>query len=245
MPIPPDVRAKLASYLQFQRDLGGIEGVRFAADQLLRAGTPPVEGTSVGTMETLDEIRAEIGENCQRCKLSQGGRHRIVFGDGNPHAELVFVGEAPGADEDVQGLPFVGRGGQLLTDMIQKGMGLRREDVYICNVAKCRPPGNRTPEKDEIEACSPFLVRQLLAVAPRLVIALGSTAAQALHPYKGSLTSVRGVVHPLHLEFGGRVFDTQLVVTYHPAYLLRDPSQKREAWKDLQLAMRFLGIQEP
>lgn len=253
MPFTPEARAKLAAYLRFQHELG-IETVCIAPSQMspvpqpaLPATTaaPPAAAVTTSAPESLADIQAELGADCQRCKLSQCGRHRIVFGDGNPHAELVFVGEAPGADEDAQGLPFVGRGGQLLTDMIQKGMGLRRQDVYICNVAKCRPPGNRTPEKDEIEACSPFLIRQLLALQPRLVIALGSTAAQLLHPYKGSLTSVRGVVHPLQLSYGGRRFATSLVVTYHPAYLLRDPTQKRETWKDLQLAMRFLGLEIP
>ena len=248
MPITPEARDKLAGYLRFQRDLG-VETVRIAAAALNApaAVTPAATPTAPATVmdpggESLAGIQAEIGTACQRCKLSQCGRHHIVFGDGDPHAELVFVGEAPGADEDAQGIPFVGRGGQLLNDMIQKGMGLRRQDVYICNVAKCRPPGNRTPEKDEIAACLPFLLRQLGVIRPRLVVALGSTAAQALHPYKGSLTSVRGTIHPLRLGSAEGEFETHLVVSYHPAYLLRDPSQKREAWKDLQLAMGFLDL---
>ncbi len=185
----------------------------------------------------LVRIRADLGD-CTRCKLHRLGRRQIVFGAGNPGAELVFVGEGPGADEDVQGLPFVGRAGQLLTDMIQKGMGLDRAAVYICNVVKCRPPQNRTPESDECAACSPFLRRQLLAIRPKLIIALGACAAQNLLAYKGSLASVRGRLHPLELDG----WNTQLLITYHPAYLLRDPSQKREAWKDLQIAMRFLGL---
>ncbi|MGH9480829.1 MAG: uracil-DNA glycosylase [Terriglobales bacterium] len=187
--------------------------------------------------ETLEVIQADLGPDCRRCKLHQLGRHTIVFGEGNPRAELVFVGEGPGADEDASGRPFVGRGGQLLNDMIQKGMGLRRDQVYICNVIKCRPPGNRAPEADECAACSPFLMRQLRAIRPRIVCALGATAAQNLRPYSGSLASVRGRIHILRLGD----FETSLVVTYHPAYLLRDPSQKREAWKDLQLIMDFLG----
>ncbi|MGH9480393.1 MAG: uracil-DNA glycosylase, partial [Terriglobales bacterium] len=185
----------------------------------------------------LVRIRADLGD-CTRCKLHRLGRRQIVFGSGNPQADLVFVGEGPGADEDAQGRPFVGRAGQLLTDMIEKGMGLRRADVYICNVVKCRPPGNRTPEPDEIAACGPFLRRQLLAIRPRVVCALGATAAGVLRPFQGALGPQRGRLHPLQVED----FSTQLVVTYHPAYLLRDPSQKREAWKDLQLIMAFLGL---
>jgi len=218
----------LAEYLRFQHEMG-IERIRIPVG--FEAAQTPAPG------ESLDAIQADLGPDCRRCKLHRG-RNRIVFGSGNPSAELVFVGEAPGADEDAQGLPFVGRGGQLLTDMIQKGMGLAREQVYICNVIKCRPPENRTPEADECAACSPFLWRQLAAVQPKIVCALGATAAQALRPFKGPLGSVRGRVHKLAHEG----LETHLVVTYHPAYLLRDPSQKREAWKDLQLIMGFLGL---
>jgi uracil-DNA glycosylase family 4 len=223
--LTPEARRRLAGYLRFQQALG--------RDRV--AISPALAAAGSAPRESLAQIQSDLGPDCRRCKLHQG-RHTIVFGDGNPQAELVFVGEGPGADEDAQGLPFVGRGGQLLTDMIQKGMGLRREQVYICNVVKCRPPGNRTPEADECAACSPFLWRQLAAIRPRMVCALGATAAQALHPYRGSLASVRGVVHPLPLG----EFTSRLVVTYHPAFLLRDPSQKREAWKDLQLIMRTL-----
>lgn len=226
-------RQRLAAYLQFQNDLG-IDRVRMTKS--FTSASPAAAAPD----ESLAAIQADIGPDCRRCKLAGLGRHSIVFGSGNPHAELVFVGEGPGADEDAQGLPFVGRGGQLLTDMIQKGMGLRREDVYICNVVKCRPPGNRTPEADEIAACSPFLLRQLRAIAPRMVCALGATAAQTLRPYQGSLASVRGRIHTLRLGD----FETRLVVTYHPAYLLRDPSQKREAWKDLQLIMEYLCLKK-
>ncbi|MGH9487657.1 MAG: uracil-DNA glycosylase [Terriglobales bacterium] len=233
--IAPDARLKLAAYLEFQRELG-IECVRIRPD-FAAAETLPPPGHP---QETLPEIQADVGCDCRRCKLAGLGRHTIVFGSGNPHAELVFVGEGPGADEDAQGLPFVGRGGQLLTDMIQKGMGLRREQVYICNVVKCRPPGNRTPEADEIAVCSPFLRRQLRGIAPRMVCALGATAAQALRPYRGALASVRGRIHKLMLED----FETRLVITYHPAFLLRDPSQKREAWKDLQLIMEYLCLKK-
>lgn len=241
--ITPEAGRKLAAYLRFQRELG-IERLRVGrvttASVPAAALSPPPTAqlpANVSGLETLADIKTDLGADCQRCKLHLG-RHSIVFGDGNAKAELVFVGEGPGADEDEQGLPFVGRGGQLLTDMIQKGMGLRREDVYICNVVKCRPPENRTPEADECAACSPFLKRQLLAIRPRIICALGATAAQALRPFKGSLTSVRGILHPLRLDD----FETKLAITYHPAYLLRDPSQKKEAWKDLQLIMAYLGL---
>jgi uracil-DNA glycosylase family 4 len=190
--------------------------------------------------EALRVIREDLGE-CTRCELHRLGRRQIVFGVGNPRAELVFVGEAPGADEDVQGIPFVGRAGQLLTDMIEKGMRLRRSDVYICNVIKCRPPGNRTPEQEECATCRPFLYRQLAAIRPRMICALGSVAAQNLLHYKGSVGSVRSRIHDVEIEG----FATKLVVTYHPSYLLRDPSQKKESWKDLQMVMRYLGLPIP
>ncbi|MGH9484148.1 MAG: uracil-DNA glycosylase, partial [Terriglobales bacterium] len=217
--ITPEAQRRLAGYLRFQRDIG-IERFRIAPSQI---PTPvvshaPEPSLAAGNRQLATEspaslaaIQADIGPDCRRCKLA-AGRHSIVFGSGNPRAELVFIGEGPGADEDAQGMPFVGRGGRLLTDMIEKGMGLRREDVYICNVVKCRPPANRTPEPDEIAACSPFLLRQLRAVAPKMVCALGATAAQMLRPYKGSLGSVRGRIHALHLGD----FETSLVVTYHP-----------------------------
>lgn len=252
--LPPEARAKLESYLRFQQELG-VERVRIPPFSAARAvpakvpsrpppASPPPPAAARGR-ESLADIQADLGPDCRRCKLHEQGRSKVVFGDGDPAAELVFVGEAPGADEDLQGVPFVGRGGQLLNDMIQKGMGLRRDQVYICNVVKCRPPGNRTPEADECATCSPFLMRQLAAIRPRVVCALGATAAQALRPYKGSLGSVRGVVHPLHIGAAEAGFDTQLVVTYHPAYLLRDPSQKKEAWKDLQIVMGLLGLMPP
>ncbi len=212
------------------------------------AAAAPNEATHVQTSAVragegsapLVGIRGDLGD-CTRCKLHGLGRKQIVFGTGNPSAELVFVGEAPGADEDEQGIPFVGRAGQLLTDMIQKGMGVAREQVYICNVVKCRPPQNRTPESDECQACSPFLLRQLAAIRPRMICALGAVAAQNLLNYKGSLASVRGRIHDVNVDG----YATKLVVTYHPAYLLRDPSQKKEAWKDLQIVMGYLGLTPP
>jgi DNA polymerase len=182
----------------------------------------------------LQMIRDEIGE-CTRCALHKG-RNKLVFADGDPNARLRFVGEGPGADEDAQGLPFVGRAGQLLNNMIG-AMGLKREEVYIANVVKCRPPGNRTPEPDEGNTCSPFLFRQIDVVRPEVLVALGATAATYLLGTRQPLAGLRGRVH----TFRG----TKLIVTYHPAYLLRDPRQKKEAWADLQIAMRELGLKPP
>lgn len=182
--------------------------------------------------DTLLKIRDDLGD-CQRCKLHPT-RNNIVFGDGNPNAQLVFVGEGPGHDEDVQGLPFVGRAGKLLTQMIE-AMGLQRKDVYICNVVKCRPPENRLPEKDEVAECSPFLLRQLDAINPKVVVCLGACATQTLLETNRGISSFRGQ----WLDFRGR----KLMATYHPAYLLRNPSAKGEVWKDLQKVMAVLGLQ--
>jgi len=182
--------------------------------------------------DSLLKIRTDLGD-CTRCKLHKG-RHTIVFGDGNPKAELVFVGEGPGHDEDVQGLPFVGRAGKLLTQMIE-AMDLQRKDVYICNVVKCRPPENRTPEKDEVTTSSPFLLRQIDVIAPKVIVCLGSVAAQTLLETTRGISQFRGQ----WLEFRGR----KLLATYHPAYLLRNPNAKGEVWKDLQKVMAVLGLQ--
>jgi uracil-DNA glycosylase family 4 len=182
--------------------------------------------------DTLLKIRTDLGE-CTRCKLHTT-RNKIVFGDGNPKAELVFVGEGPGHDEDMQGLPFVGRAGKLLTQMIE-AMGLQRKDVYICNVVKCRPPENRLPEKDEVATCSPFLLRQLDAINPQVIVCLGACAAQTLLETNRGISNFRGQ----WLEFRGR----RLMATYHPAYLLRNPSAKSEVWKDLQRVMAVLGLE--
>ena len=184
--------------------------------------------------QALNVIRQDIGE-CTRCTLS-AGRNKIVFGDGNPNARLLFVGEGPGADEDAQGLPFVGRAGQLLNNMIN-AMGLSREQVYIANIVKCRPPANRVPEPEEAHTCTQFLFRQIDVIRPELIVALGSTAATYLLGGKSPLNALRGRVHSVR---GAR-----LIVTYHPAYLLRDPAQKKEAWKDLQIAMAELGLSPP
>lgn len=180
----------------------------------------------------LDALRTEIGD-CTRCPLAYAGRHKIVFADGDPNARLMFVGEGPGADEDDQGLPFVGKAGQLLNNMIA-AMGLRREEVYIANIVKCRPPGNRTPEFVEASTCSQFLVRQIDVVRPQVIVALGSTAAMYLLGVRQSLSSLRGRWHATR--------GAKLAVTYHPAFLLRDPRQKGEAWKDLQMVMAELGL---
>jgi uracil-DNA glycosylase len=182
----------------------------------------------------LKAIREDIGD-CTRCALHKG-RSKIVFGVGNINADIMFVGEGPGADEDAQGEPFVGRAGQLLNNMIS-AMGIKREDVYIANVVKCRPPGNRAPEKDEAETCSPFLMRQIDVVNPKVIVALGATAAKNLLAMNDSMANLRGRWY----DFRG----TKLIVTFHPAYLLRDPRQKKETWKDLQMVMKFLGMKPP
>ncbi len=182
----------------------------------------------------LQVIRDNLGD-CRRCKLNTARTH-LVFGVGNPQADICFVGEGPGADEDMQGEPFVGKAGQLLTQMI-KAMGLRREDVYICNVVKCRPPNNREPEPDEVAACSPFLVRQILAVNPKVVVALGKTAAHTLLDSKVPITKLRGT--------WGKFHGIPLMPTFHPSYLLRDASQKRFAWEDLKAVLHQLGRAVP
>jgi uracil-DNA glycosylase len=181
--------------------------------------------------DTLPRISEDLGE-CTRCKLHRQ-RNRIVFGAGNPHAELVFIGEGPGHDEDVQGLPFVGRAGQLLTQMIQ-AMGVTRDDVYICNVVKCRPPENRAPEKDEVATCMPFLLRQLTAIQPKVIVCLGTVAVQALLGTNKGISHFRGQ----WLDFRG----ARLMATYHPAYLLRNPHAKPEVWADLKKVMAELGL---
>jgi DNA polymerase len=180
--------------------------------------------------EALVAVRTEIGD-CTRCKLHTQGRRQIVFGVGNPDADLMFVGEAPGADEDVQGIPFVGRAGQLLTKIIE-AIDLKREDVYIANVIKCRPPGNRNPEQDEVETCEPFLFQQIDVIKPRVVVALGTFAARALLRTLDPISRLRGRVY----DYRG----AKLIPTFHPAYLLRNPSSKREVWEDMKLVRRLL-----
>jgi DNA polymerase len=201
-----------------------------------RAATPLLAAPrSVLPRDALRAIRDEIGD-CRRCKLATG-RTNIVFGVGNPAAELMFVGEGPGEDEDRKGEPFVGRAGQLLTEIITHGMGLRRDDVYIANVVKCRPPGNRNPEPDEISACQPFLSAQIDAVAPKVIVALGKFAAQTLLGTTMPISKLRG----RWFDFRGR----RLMPTFHPSYLLRTPSEKKLAWEDIKLVMQELDLPLP
>jgi uracil-DNA glycosylase family 4 len=198
-------------------------------------------------VKALKIIREDLGD-CKRCPLHQQGRKQIVFGVGNPTAELMFVGEGPGADEDEKGEPFVGRAGQLLNNMI-KAMGITRESVYIANIVKCRPPGNRQPEREECDTCSPFLMRQIAVVKPKVIVALGATAAKTLLAMNSSMIQLRGRFYDFKPK-GARSSDAswdgcKLAVTYHPAFLLRDPRQKGEAWKDLQMVMKELGMKAP
>ncbi len=200
----------------------------------------------------LQVIREDIGD-CTRCELCRE-RTNIVFGVGDPHARIMFVGEGPGADEDAQGEPFVGRAGQLLNNMIQ-AMGIRREDVYIGNVVKCRPPKNRTPEPGECATCGPYLMRQIMVVRPEIIVALGATAAKFLLSAADSMANLRGHIYDFEPARHAALppaaperdpnFATKLVVTYHPAYLLRDPRQKKETWLDLQMVMKYLGMPLP
>jgi uracil-DNA glycosylase family 4 len=224
---------QLREYLTFYRDLGVTEVFRRQPPSVMLEILPlaPLD-------DSLAKIRADIGDNCRRCSLC-AQRNKIVFGSGDEQARLVFVGEGPGADEDAQGLPFVGRAGQLLTQMIdntasKEGIPIRRENVYIANVVKCRPPENRTPLPDEMEICGEFLFRQLLAIKPKAICALGSTAAKALLATKDGVTRLRGNWHKWR--------DIPVMVTYHPSYLLRpyNANAKREAWDDLKKVLHFV-----
>ena len=226
---------ELADHLRFYQELG-VEGIsrdpvwRTRAEEPLQpvaAAGPmmPARETSTSDPNILALLKEEIGPACARCKLHTLGRKQIVFGVGNPNADLMFVGEAPGADEDEQGEPFVGRAGQLLTKIIE-AIGLEREDVYIANVIKCRPPGNRNPEPDEVEQCEPFLFRQVEAIKPKVIVALGKFAAQSLLRTTDPITRLRG------RSFNYR--GATLIPTFHPAYLLRNPSAKREVWDDMK-----------
>ncbi len=204
-----------------------------APQSLLGAAPPPPDAPDLNGLDApqaLQAVRDWIGD-CQRCKLA-AGRKSIVFGQGHPQARLMFVGEAPGADEDVQGLAFVGRAGQLLTDIIEKGLKLPRAEVYICNVIKCRPPGNRNPEPDEILACQPFLERQILSVRPRLIVGLGKFACQFLLKTAEPITRLRGKM--------GSYLGIDVMPTYHPAYLLRNPGAKRDVWEDMKVVLQRL-----
>jgi uracil-DNA glycosylase len=220
-------------------------------ESMFEVPPPKPEQGAADPVTALKLIREDLGD-CTRCKLHEQGRKQIVFGVGNPCAELMFVGEGPGADEDQQGEPFVGRAGQLLNNMI-KAMGLRREDVYIANVVKCRPPGNRTPERDECDTCSPFLMRQIAVIKPEVVVALGAVAARNLLAINAPMSELRGRFYDFmpagarrDSSWGNAKWDgAKLAVTYHPAFLLRDPRQKGEAWKDLQMVMKYLGLKPP
>ena len=243
---------ELKAHLEFFEELG-IDGVRFEPQWRTRhepdePGEPserrptepfeplePLEGPVklyASPAEALAVIRVDLGADCTRCKLHTLGRKQVVFGVGNPNADLMFVGEAPGADEDIQGEPFVGRAGQLLTKIIE-AIDLKREDVYIANVIKCRPPGNRNPEPDEVEQCEPFLFRQIDTIKPKVIVALGKFAAQCLLRTSEPITRIRG------REFKYR--DAILIPTYHPAYLLRTPSAKREVWEDMKRVRAILN----
>ncbi len=231
-------REQVRYYLEFYRDLGfqSIYKLPVAPEQELLNG-PAVLPSIAPEHDTLEKILADIGD-CRRCRLCEA-RRTIVFGSGDEHARVVFVGEGPGADEDEQGLPFVGRAGQLLTQMIdntaaKEGIPVRRADVYICNVVKCRPPDNRTPLPDEMEICGQFLFRQLMAIRPKAICALGATAMKALLNVKEGITRSRGKWHKWH--------DIPVMVTYHPSYLLRQYNQqaRREAWEDLKALLHFV-----
>ena len=233
-------RDQLEAHLEFFGELG-VDGT--SRDRSWRARSEPAdrrtdEPTNVAIPvfrspgDALAEVRSDIGE-CVRCKLHGLGRTQIVFGVGNPNADLMFVGEAPGQDEDIQGEPFVGRAGQLLTKIIE-AIGMRRDQVYIANVLKCRPPNNRNPEPDEVEQCEPFLLRQIDIIKPKVIVALGKFAAQSLLKTNAPITRLRGQ------EFKYR--DAILMPTYHPAYLLRTPSAKREVWEDMKRVKQLLGM---
>src|SRR5262245_26858910 len=242
-------RQQIAEHLRFFTELG-VTGVSGDPRWAGRAGARPGPDNGAASQQetnlqsptsnllvmrsaadALAAIQADIGPDCSRCKLHTLGRRQVVFGVGNPDADLMFVGEAPGADEDIQGIPFVGKAGQLLTKMIE-AIQLKRDDVYIANVIKCRPPQNRNPEPDEIEQCEPFLFRQIEAVRPKVIVALGSFAAKTLLKTQDSISRLRGRVY----DFRG----AKLIPTFHPSYLLRSPQFKREAWEDLKKARALL-----
>src|SRR5438552_9682480 len=197
-------------------------------------GSGSASGSDAGPRDAanlLALIKADIGPDCPRCKLAGLGRKQVVFGVGNPDADLMFVGEAPGGDEDIQGIPFVGRAGQLLTKIIE-AIGLKRDDVYIANVIKCRPPGNRNPDPDEVETCEPFLFQQIDVIKPKVIVALGTFAAKTLLRTQDPISRLRGRVY----DYRG----AKLIPTFHPAYLLRNPSSKKEVWEDMKRVRELL-----
>jgi uracil-DNA glycosylase len=221
----PEPRMLVPQGSSFPASVAPVQNLKSKIQNLsLFEAPPPVRGR-----ETLDHVREDLGD-CQRCKLAKGRKH-IVFGQGHPHAELVFIGEGPGADEDEQGLPFVGRAGKLLNRMLEL-VGIKREDVYICNVVKCRPPANRTPEKDEVDACSPFLFRQLDVIQPRLVCCLGAPAARTVLGLKEGMLKIRGRFY----DYGG----AKAIATVHPAYVLRNPREEKILREDFEKIREFL-----
>jgi uracil-DNA glycosylase len=242
----PEALKQLAARVNYYREMGIYDFYRRTVDETPTAASEEAETIPIASPQELQgsqkivvqdknaalrEIRDDLGD-CTRCRLHKG-RTNLVFGVGSVDADIMFVGEGPGADEDAQGEPFVGRAGQLLNNMIA-AMGIRREDVYIANIVKCRPPSNRTPEKDECDTCSPFLLRQIAVIRPKVIVALGAVAAKNLLAVNDSMANLRGRWY----DFRG----SKLIVTYHPAFLLRDPRQKKEAWKDLQMVMKYLGL---
>jgi DNA polymerase len=224
-------RDQLADHLKFFEELG-VAGYRRDADWARRRDerqeTPAKP--ALNSVSALAAIRQDIGD-CTRCKLCDLGRRQIVFGVGNPNADLMFVGEAPGRDEDIQGIPFVGRAGQKLTQIIE-AIGLKREDVYIANVIKCRPPDNRNPEPDEVDSCEPFLFRQVDTIKPKVIVALGTFAAKSLLKTTDPISRLRGRVY----DYRG----AKLVPTFHPAFLLRNPSCRRDVWEDMKKVRALL-----
>jgi DNA polymerase len=252
-----EIVADVRAHLEYQRALGvravaiGPAGAEASAAPPARDAVPRSDstGTAAGTVAPdaeaapttavppggLEDIRQDIGD-CKRCKLHKG-RKTIVYGEGNPKAEVVFVGEGPGFEEDQQGRPFVGAAGQLLTDIIVKGMKIRREDVYICNIVKCRPPGNRNPEPDEVEACIGFVKKQIAAIKPKVIVTLGNVPTQNLLGTKQGITKMRGTWQ----EYEG----IPVMPTFHPSYLLRSPGEKGKVWEDIKLVMAKLGMVVP
>ena len=232
-----DLREQARQQLLFYREMG-VEGLDLTGPAAAAPTRPPgppfhqTAGEDSGTepAAALEELRAGTIGECTRCKLCNG-RNKIVFGDGDPRARLMFIGEGPGSDEDRQGLPFVGRAGQLLNQII-KAMGYRREDVYIANIVKCRPPDNRAPQPDETAACTPFLFRQIKIIRPEVIVTLGSPSSQALLESSAGITKLRGTFR----EFRG----IPVMPTFHPAYLLRNPAAKKEVWEDMQKVMALI-----
>lgn len=232
-PVPSVIPPPKSERREFPNLSASAESVEAENMSKKSPSSPAPKSTKLSKPAALAQIAAEVAQ-CECCSELVQNRTQTVFGTGNPNSKLVFLGEAPGADEDKQGVPFVGRAGQLLTDMITKGMKLKREDVYICNILRCRPPGNRNPSPEEAENCRTFLDRTLEIVKPKYICCLGAVAAKNLLHSEESIGKMRGKV----LDYHG----IKVICTYHPAYLLRNPSAKAETWKDLQLLMKEMGL---